>query len=406
MTNSSVRALIFALVLLVAALIPTQARSETVTVNLFWQAGCPHCANAEAALREIASQVEGLHIDEIELGTTEEGDALFVKMVALFEAQNPAVLFVVIGDRHVIDFTTGGETRAIYQGLTERCRQNGCVDLVGEMQKLTKPATGRSEADGPVTDQTTGALLDTITLPFLGPILVGDLSLPLLTVVLAAIDGFNPCAMWVLVLLIGLLLGVADTRRMWMLGPSVLFATGAMYFAVMAAWLNVVLLIGTATWLRVAIGALAAGAGLYYLREYWTNPESVCRVTNRPGGRRRIIDAFRRVVELPSWFLAVLGIASLAVFVNMIELVCSAGVPAVYTQMLAMHDLTATAFYSYLLLYLVIFLLDDAIIFAMAMITLRSMEIDGGYSRTSHLIGGLVLRGLGGIMLLRPDWLG
>ena len=100
-----------------------------------------------------------------------------------------------------------------------------------------------------------------------------------MTVVLAAVDGFNPCAMWVLALLIAFLLGVDDARRMWTLGAIFLLTTAAMYFAVMTAWLNVVTWIGAVGWLRLVIGALALAAGFYYLREYWTNPEGICRVT-------------------------------------------------------------------------------------------------------------------------------
>jgi hypothetical protein len=191
---------------------------------------------------------------------------------------------------------------------------------------------------------------------------------------------------------------------MWTLGLVFLAATGVMYFAVMAAWLNVVLWIGALSWLRIAIGALAVGAGIYYLREYWTNPEGVCRVTS-PGRRRSVAAAFRDIVERPNLVLAALAVAALAIAVNLVELVCSAGVPAIYTQTLAMHDLSAGARYAYLALYLAVFLLDDVAIFATAMITLRAATATGRYARLSHLVGGVVLVALGAVMVLRPGWL-
>jgi hypothetical protein len=244
-----------------------------------------------------------------------------------------------------------------------------------------------------------------ITLPVFGDVALESLSLPALTVVLAAVDGFNPCAMWVLALLIGLLLGVEDSRRMWMLGAVFLLATGVMYFAVMAAWLNVVLWLGAVGWIRFAIGALAIGAGVYYLREYWTNPEAVCKVTGA-GRKQRFSAAFRAMVDQPSLVLAALGVAVLAVAVNLVELACSAGLPAIYTQALAMHDLPTARYYLYILAYLVIFLFDDTLLFVVAMITLRAAVTTGRYARLSHLVGGVVLLALGAVMVLRPELLG
>ena len=248
------------------------------------------------------------------------------------------------------------------------------------------------------------ALPETIGLPVFGQFNARDASLPVLTVVLAAIDGFNPCAMWVLAILIGFLLGVEDRRRMWTLGLVFLLTTAVMYLAIMAAWLNVVLWLGALAWLRLLVGGVAVAAGIHYLREYWTNPEGVCRVT--PAEQRKTITArFRAIVDEPSLFLAALGIAALALAVNLIELVCSAGVPVVFTQVLAMRDLPAMAHYGYLLLYISVFLLDDTAIFVVAMVTMRSVASAGRYARLSHLIGGVVLICLGAILMLRPDLL-
>jgi hypothetical protein len=396
---------LFALTFLALASGPTAAQNDGVTAHIFWREGCSYCARAKEAVAEIGQRVEGLRVEEIELGVTPENDALFYKMLTLFEAPDAAIPFVVIGEGHVVGFAGGGRSVGVYEGLIERCLIAGCVDLTSEMRRLSDIAAGRTETRTAGLPAVSAGPPASVTIPWLGAVALTDLSLPMLTVVLAGIDGFNPCAMWVLVLLIGLLVGVADSRRMWTLGLIFLLATGAMYFAVMAAWLNVVLWIGAVIWLRIAIGALAVGAGLYYLREYWTNPGGLCRVTGS-GTRRRFTDAFRSVVEQPSLPIAALGIAALAIAVNLIELVCSAGVPAIYTQMLAMHDLTIATYYGYLALYLLVFLLDDAAIFVTAMITLRAATSTGRYARGSHLIGGAVLLGLGGVMLLRPEWLG
>ncbi|WP_157933042.1 hypothetical protein [Roseovarius salinarum] len=384
------------LFLLILTALP--AAAQQVTAHVFWQEGCPYCNRARAALAEIAAQDPALGVNAIELGPSADNNRLFQRVNAALGIDRPAVPLVVIGARHQVGFA-GAATTQRYRDMVALCREVPCPDRVADLR------AGAQAPVPPPADTAAPPLPETVTLPLVGEITLDRLSLPALTVVLAGVDGFNPCAMWVLALLIGLLLGVEDRRRMWTLGAVFLLATGAMYFAVMAAWLNVVLWIGAAGWLRLAIGALALAAGVYYLREYWTNPEGVCRVT--PGQqRRRIRDRLDALVNRPGLALAALGVAALAVVVNLVELLCSAGVPAVYTQVLAMHDLPAGAHYGYLALYLGVFLLDDTAIFVTAMVTLRAVAATGRFSRISHLVGGVVLLALGAVMVLRPDLLG
>lgn len=369
--------------------------AQEVTAHVFWQQGCPYCQSAKEVLAQMEAADPALTLHLMELGPDPAINDLFEATANALSLRTPAVPLVVIGAQHELGFA-GTRSTARYDQMITLCRSVPCRDIIAELQTA-------NAAPPPIAE--TAPAMDSVPLPWGGEVALGGLSLPVLTVVLAAVDGFNPCAMWVLALLIGLLLGVEDSRRMWTLGIVFLLATGVMYFAVMSAWLSVVLWIGAVAWLRLAIGALAIGAGAYYLREYWVNPEGVCKVT--PGQRKkRISDAFSRLVDTPSLLVAALGVAALAVAVNLIELVCSAGVPAVYTQMLAMHDLPLPAYYGYLVLYLLVFLIDDIAIFAVAMITLRSVAATGRYSRVSHLVGGIVLLALGAIMILRPDLLG
>ena len=241
-------------------------------------------------------------------------------------------------------------------------------------------------------------------LPFIGEISTATLSLPLLTIVLGAVDGFNPCAMWVLVFLIGLLVGMDDHRRMWVLGGVFLLASAAVYFVFIAAWLNVLLLLGALLWIRIAVGAFAIASGAFYLREFILSNEAVCRVTS-PERRQSIMAALKNVVRQQRFALALAGIAVLAVAVNLIELLCSAGIPAVYAQVLSLSDLPTWQYYLYLLLYVGVFLLDDLIVFVTSLIALQATGLTAQYSRYSHLVGGAVLCGIGGLLLLRPEWL-
>ena len=406
---------VLAIFLLVSglALLPTilsadapSGESRSVTAYVFWQKGCPYCASAKVELERLSSAQPSVMVEAIELGTSPANEAMYERALDEFGFEQAAVPLVVIGDQPFLGFASQGRSAAAYEAAIAKCLKTKCRDIVAELSGSQggNLAMGKTGSPSSSTNVTPALVPDVVAIPFLGPIQARDLSLPMLTVVLAGVDGFNPCAMWVLVFLIGLLLGLEDQRRMWLLGGAFLLATAVMYFAVMAAWLNLVLILGAVAWLRLAIGVLAVGAGFYFLREYWTKPEAACKVVN-PGRRRKMMDAFRSVVEQDHLAWAVVGMMALAVGVNLIELLCSAGVPAVYTQILTLNDLPPATYYSYICLYIAVFMLDDIAIFATAMFALRVSGLTGSYARYSHLIGGVVLTAIGAIMLLRPELL-
>jgi hypothetical protein len=176
------------------------------------------------------------------------------------------------------------------------------------------------------------------------------------------------------------------------------------YFLFMAAWLNVLLFLGALAWVRMAVGAVALGGGAWYLREFWVNRDGVCRVTGQDS-RRRTLERLKALAYEKRFLLALGGIVALAFAVNLIELLCSAGIPAVFTQVLSMSDLPRWQYLAYLLLYILVFMLDDLVVFFTAMITLQATGLSAGYARWSHLVGGLVLVAIGAMMWFRPAWL-
>jgi glutaredoxin len=391
--------------MLIAVSIPA-AHAEPppqVTAYIFWQSGCPYCAAAKNTLEEIReTRHAAVGIDAIELDGSPADDKLYETVLRRFQVDQAVVPVVVIGERHFVGYADRGRSAGEYQRAIDHCLLAGCRDVVAGLRSA--PAGGST---GPV-QHSTGEPAPfgsyEITIPVLGKLDLATLSLPALTVLLAAIDGFNPCAMWVLVFLIGLLLGLEDQRRMWLLGAVFLLTTAVMYFAVMAAWFNLVMVLGATSWLRIGIAALAIGAGLLFLRDFWTRPTAACRVV-RPQRRRKMMDALRSVVSQNQLIWSLAGIAVVAVAVNLVELACSAGVPAVYTQILAMNQLSGGSYYFYLALYIAVFMLDDVAIFVTAMVALRVTGLTSSYARYSHLLGGMLLLAIGAIMLLRPELL-
>jgi len=210
--------------------------------------------------------------------------------------------------------------------------------------------------------------------------------------------------MWVLLFLISLLIGMQDRKRMWILGGTFIFVSAFIYYLFMAAWLNVFLIIGYAAIVRYAIALAAITIGIYYLRRYLKNKDGGCETADY-SKKQQIFEKAKSAVTKNHLAAAVLGIATLAIAVNILELLCSAGLPAIYTKVLSMTPMPKISYYLYLLGYVFFFMIDDLLVFIIAMVTFRAIGIESKYSRYSQLIGGLVMLALGLIMIINPGLL-
>ena len=245
---------------------------------------------------------------------------------------------------------------------------------------------------------------ETVNLPLVGDLETKSFSLPLLTIIFGGIDGFNPCAMWVLLFLITMLINIKNKKRMWTLGVIFIVASALVYFLFMAAWLNFFLFLGWLFWIRLLIAIFAIGAGIYHIREFILNKDATCKV-EKSEKRKKTFDKIKAIIERQNIGLAILGIIILAAAVNLVELLCSTGLPAIYTSILTLTDLATWQYYLYLLFYIVIFMIDDLIIFFIAMFTLRTVGISTKYSRWTSLIGGIIMIIIGLLLIIKPGWL-
>lgn len=347
-----------------------------IDLHIFWAKGCPHCENALEFLAPLEQDYPGLIIHQHEVSENQANLDLLVWIASAHDIREVGVPFLILGDEVFVGF--GESSGLMLRSRIEACRQINC------QTRLESPAKAE-----PPSDQSR-----------LNP---HNLSLPLLTITLAAADGFNPCAMWVLVFLIGLLLGMESRPRRWLLGGTFIAASALVYFLIMAAWLNTLLLIGAALWLRVGIALVALVAGIWSIKAF-LQKEAVCTVSAAPA-RRAVLEKLKKLAQSSSLPLALTGITLLAFAVNIVELLCSAGIPAVYTQYLTLQQLPNWQHYAYLGLYILIFMADDLLIFVGAMLALEITGLGQRYSRWSKLIGGLVLLVIGILMLLKPQWL-
>lgn len=366
-----------------------------VTIHYFRAEGCPHCADAGEFLKRYAGDAR-ITIRDYEIRHDPAGREKFFKVVDALGVRDPAVPFILIGHWSTVGYHGDEWTGAAIQAQVAHCLHQDCPDSVAAIL-AGKPAPMRWNEAAPPLPQS-------IRLPLIGEVATSALSLPAVTVMLGAVDGFNPCAMWALVFLLGLLLGEKDRKRMWILGLTFLFGSGLVNFLVMAAWLNVLLAIGFATWIRLAVGVVALGGAAYYLYDFFANPDAACEVSHT-GGRQQMLARLRRFALVERLWPAVLGVLLLAIAVNLIELVCSAGIPVVYTQVLALTPMPAWHYYGYLLLYNLIYMLDDIAVFAVAATALQMRGIGTRYARANRLVGGVILAAIGLTLLFRPQWL-
>lgn len=385
---------------------------DVVSIHVFWSNGCPHCKKALRFLDALESVQPEIRVVRHEVTDKKEDMALFLAAVKLFDIAQPGLPLIVIGSQHFLGYGEDATTGQALRTTAMQCRVKGCEEILLLKANLSqaseqadalspKSAAAASRAENKTPEEST---LKTIRLPIVGEIELRTLSLPVLTIVLAAADGFNPCAMWVLIFLLGLLVGVENRLRRFVLGGAFVAASAFVYYLIMAAWLNTLLLFGMVIWIRIAIGVVAVCVGAWTLRAFFVNPDSACTATAAPA-RRAVLDRLKAFALSPSLMLALVGIVLLAFAVNVVELLCSAGIPAAYTQVLALNHLPSWQYHAYIGLYVLVFMLDDLLIFTGAMLAMEITGLGARYSRWANLFGGLILIAIGVLIIAKPEWL-
>jgi hypothetical protein len=276
--------------------------------------------------------------------------------------------------------------------------------IVGFSSDDTTGAAIRGLLDRKAESTTSDSPVEGIETRWFGRLRARDLGLPLFTIVMGLLDGFNPCAMWVLLFLLSLLVNLHDRRKMAIIAGTFVGMSGLLYFAFMAAWLNVFLLIGLSRAAQIALGGIAFFIGAINVKDFfaWRRGLSLAIPDSaKPGLYAR----GRRILQAENLAGALAGIVVLAGLVNTIELLCTAGFPAVYTQILTLQQLPMWKYYGYLGLYNLAYILDDSLMVTIAVVTLSRRKMQERAGRWLKLTGGLVMAGLGVVLLLQPNWL-
>ena len=386
----------FFLFTLILIPIYTQAvtlEDQPANVYFFHSETCSHCKAEFAFLKDLAKQDPSVKIHAFEITTNTQNADLLISIGRQFQLDVSTVPFTMIGSSYFPGWSDSQESKLDIQEAIKCVKTQECPDILGNFLN--------SKTN---TEKPTQNVPDTIKVPIFGEISTKNVSLPILTVIIAALDGFNPCAMWVLLFLITLLLGMKNRRRMWILGGTFIAASGIVYFLFLSAWLNIFLFLGFVFWVRIIIGIVAILSGYYSIRAYLRDRKGTCPII-QGDKQQKIFDKLKNIVQQKRFIVSLIGIILLAFAVNLVELICSAGLPAIYTQVLTLSNLSPFQHYSYLILYVIIFMLDDLIIFIIAMVTLKTVAFTGKYSSLSKIVGGIIILLLGILLIFRPEWL-
>ena len=244
---------------------------------------------------------------------------------------------------------------------------------------------------------------NTVSLPILKEVNVKEVSIPLVAIVLGIVDGFNPCAMWILLFLINMLFGMKNKKRMWLIGLTFLFTSALVYFLSMLG-ISYVLSVTAITWLKKIIALVALVLGIINIRNYYKTKNSGCHVVDSKK-RKKIFNRINKFTHEKNLILALLGVCLLGISVNLIELACSLGFPVIFTEILAINNIAGLLRVLYLILYIIFYMIDDLVVFIIAMITLEATGLSTKYNRLSHMIGGILMIIMGLLLFFKPEWL-
>jgi glutaredoxin len=347
-------------------------RQQPPTIEVFVREGCPYCAEAKKFLLELQSEFPELRILEREVSADPDALNDLRELAKTLPQQRIGVPTFRVGAKVIVGFSgpegTGRDIRRLL-GLDIGSHPNRSIKL-----------------------------------PVIGETRIGDYSLPIFTILVGLIDGFNPCALWVLLFILSLLVHFNSRRKMLVVAGTFVLISGAVYFAFMAAWLNFFLLVGAARWVQVALAVVALSAGLVHVKDYFAyghGPTLSIPEQAKPWIGKHT----RRILQAENLPATLLAVSVLAFLVNAVELLCTAGLPAMYTQVLSTHALPGWKHYAYLLLYNAAYMLDDSIMVFAAVLTLNPRRLGERGGRRLKLVSGLVMIGLATLLVFKPEWL-
>ncbi len=373
--------------LLVAALVSgsssasAQTTMETVELTIFYGEGCPYCAAELEFLDGLQREIPQLEVTAYEVWNDEGNRQLFIDMTAERGAEAQAVPTTIIGDD-------------VWVGFDER--------IAAQIEAAVRAALPSSPAD-PTTARGPASDAETVDVPLIGQVSVGDRSLVVSTLVIGFVDGVNPCSLWVLTILLALVLHGRSRRRVVLVGGTFLGVTAAMYGLYIVSFYSAIELAGSIAWIQRAVALVVGVLGALQLAEAYE-----VRGLPRLGiSEERRPELYRKMRALSvsdrGAGALMLATAGLAVGVSLMETPCTAGLPMLWTGMLAERDLAWVAMATLFGLYLLVFLVDELIVFGAAVVTMRAFKLQERHGHALKVVSGVVMLCLATVLLVAPQ---
>lgn len=380
------------------------SEKNLVNIYLFHSYTCKHCKEEIKLLDELEKEYDNIKIYKYEVNENGNGE-LLKNISEIMGSKVTGTPYTIIGNK-VFSGYDYENSKGRFKGAIEYYSKYGYEDKVGEyISSIPLPSYEVKDTDPDVDEYINDYISYKIKLPLIGEVKLKNLTLPLVTVVIGLADGFNPCAMWVLLFLISMLIGMKDKKRMWILGSTFLLTSALIYLIFMMSWLNLANLLISVVWVRVIIAIVSLVGGIINLRGYIKHRKvSGCDVVDDKK-RNRIITRIKKFTTEKNFWLAILGVIVLAISVNVVELACSAGLPVMFIEILSLNNLTAIEEIIYIVLYMLFFLLDDFVVFVIAMTTLSLTGVSSKYGNLSKLIGGILMLLIGLLLMFKPEWI-
>jgi len=365
----------------------TEPAIYSVDIEVFVRNGCPHCAKAELFLQALKQEQPTLRI--VIHDVSQEPKALeqlqhLAKNQGIGTVRVPAFQ---VGGQLIVGYSdeiTTGQLirRALAQAQTPQNQNTSGSCEAGQSLSCEAGAEASPKEAQP------------FMLDFFGRTLsLDEVGLPLFTLAMGLLDGFNPCSLWVLILMISLLAPMNNRLRMFAIAGTFIAVEGLAYFIFMAAWLNLFLLIGLSRISEIVIAVIALLAGVINLKDFWFYGRGIS-LSIPDASKPDIYARMRRILQAQNLTGALIGTVVLGVLVQIVEFMCTSGFPALYTRILTLKQLDTMSYYSYLLLYNLAYMFDDVIILAIGVITLSQRRLQEKEGRWLKLISGLVMVGL------------
>jgi cytochrome c biogenesis protein CcdA len=370
------RIVLVALLALVASPVVAQATTpdEPVVLIVFWGQGCPHCAEEFEFLDGLGAEFPDLEIVSYEVRYHRNNWDLFVESMDELGLKPRAVPTTILGD-------------LVWEGFSES---------IGVAIREAVVAAMSSSGGHPPEEH------EVVVIPILGEYEIGDVPLVMSTVLIALVDGINPCSLWVLSILLALVLRSGSRRRVLLIGGTFLVVTTLLYGLYIAGAYSLLAFAAGQTWVRILMAVVALGFGIVSLKEYFQLGTGIS--LGIPQAQKpRIYQRMRAVsLESKSIFGAVAGTVLLAAGVSILETPCTAGFPLLWANLLAEEQVGLAAAAPLFLLYMGVFLIDELVVFGTAVVAMRVAKLEERAGRVLRLIGGMVMITLALTLVLAP----